>query len=301
MSDAPAPTRPWPLPVQEAIALFVRIRDDRLPQMAASLAYRTLLGMVPVLVVATVVARGLMAEKFPEFVGQIIEALGLTGIEVVSDGKPVALDSWVRSLVAQASNVNLATLSWVSVAIVIITALWLVAGIEDSLNQIARSRNSRTWSRRILLYWFLLTAGPVILAAVPLISARLAAFAEVLPAWEGLLGLAKLGMSIAMTWLLLWVVYTVVPTTELKMRDLLLGALASAVLIELGRRFLGVYVMHVVGGKGSVYSSLGIAPIFMLWLYFMWMFALLGVSLASHVDDRRRAAARPPSMPAPVG
>jgi len=299
MTEVPVQPSPWPRPIEECIALFVRVRDDRLPQMAASLAYRTLLGLVPVLVVATVVARGLMAENFPVFVGQIIEALGLEGIEVISNGEPMALDEWVRQLVAQAGTVNLATLGWVGVMIVIVTAIWLVAGIEDSLNQIARSKNSRSWSRRIVLYWFLLTAGPVILAAVPFVSTKLASVADALPQWTWLLWVAKVSMSIALTWILLWVIYTVVPTTELKLRDLLLGALAAAVFIELGRRFLGLYVMHIVGSKGSVYGSLGIAPIFMLWLYFMWMFVLVGVSLASHVDDRRRFAATRHATPAP--
>jgi len=299
MTEVPVQPSPWPRPIEECIALFVRVRDDRLPQMAASLAYRTLLGLVPVLVVATVVARGLMAENFPVFVGQIIEALGLEGIEVISNGEPMALDEWVRQLVAQAGTVNLATLGWVGVMIVIVTAIWLVAGIEDSLNQIARSKNSRSWSRRIVLYWFLLTAGPVILAAVPFVSTKLASVADALPQWTWLLWVAKVSMSIALTWILLWVIYTVVPTTELKLRDLLLGALAAAVFIELGRRFLGLYFMHIVGSKGSVYGSLGIAPIFMLWLYFMWMFVLVGVSLASHVDDRRRFAATRHATPAP--
>ncbi|MBX3354428.1 MAG: YihY/virulence factor BrkB family protein [Phycisphaeraceae bacterium] len=301
MSESPLLSRSLPTPIKEGIRLYERIRDDRLPQMAASLAYRSLVGLVPVLVVATVAARSLMADRFPEFVGEIISALGLQGIEVMSDGKAVALDTWVRSLVAQASGVNLSTLSWISVVIVLATAIWLVAGIEDSLNQIAHSRSTRTWSRRIILYWFLLTAGPVILAVVPFASGKLAGVADALPQWEWLLSLAKLSMSVGLTWLLLWVIYTVVPTTELKIRDLMLGALAAAVLIELGRRFLGLYLVHLVGGKAGVYSSLGVAPIFMLWLYFMWMFVLLGVSLASHVDDRRRAYTRLRAMQAPHG
>lgn len=289
MPDA-APRR-WPPIIEETVALVVRIRDDRLPQMAASLAYRTLLGMVPMLVVATVVVRGLMAEKFPEFVSNLIENLGLTGLQVVSAGEQVSVGEWVRSLVEKAGEVNLATLGWVGVGVVLFTAIWLVAGIEDSLNQIARSKQTRAWGRRILLYWFLLTAGPLILAALPLVTNRLQGAASSLPQWGWLISLSRSAVGIGLVWMLLWVVYTVVPTTELKARDLVLGALAAAVLIELGRRFLGAYVMHLLSTRGSIYSSLGVAPIFMLWLYFMWLFVLLGVSLASHVDSRRREAA----------
>ncbi len=298
MSTA-APRR-WPRWIEELIALVVRVRDDRLPQMAASLAYRTLLGMVPMLVVATVVVRGLMAEKFPEFVSNLIENLGLTGLQVVSGGEQVSVGEWVRSLVEKAGEVNLATLGWVGVGVVVFTAIWLVAGIEDSLNQIARSGQTRAWTRRILLYWFLLTAGPLILAMLPLITSRLQGAAANLPQWGWLLSLSRASLSVGLIWLLLWVVYTVVPTTELKARDLVLGALAAAVLIELGRRFLSAYVMHLLTTRGSIYSSLGVAPIFMLWLYFMWLFVLLGVSLASHIDSRRRAAANGRATPAPA-
>jgi len=295
-----AAPRPWPAPIREAIELVVRIREDRLPQMAASLAYRTLLGMVPLLVVATIVARGLMAEKFPEFVSDLVENLGLSGMEVVSDGVQVSVGEWVRSLVARAGEVNLTTLGWVGVAVVLFTAIWLVAGVEDSLNQIARSRLTRAWTRRILLYWFLLTAGPLLLAAVPLLTTKLQGLASALPQWSWLLLLARSTVSIGLVWLLLWVVYTVVPTTELKARDLIVGAFAAAVLTEIGRRFLGAYVMHLLSTRGSIYGSLGVAPIFMLWLYFMWLFVLLGVSLASHIDIRRRALASTPAKAPPA-
>ncbi|MBM4112080.1 MAG: YihY/virulence factor BrkB family protein [Phycisphaerae bacterium] len=292
--------RRWPPFVEEFIALAIRIRDDRLPQMAASLAYRTLLGLIPMLVVATVVVRGLMAEKFPEFVSSLIENLGLQGLDVVSGGEQVSVTEWVRSLIDKAGEVKLATLGWVGVGVVLFTAIWLVAGIEDSLNQIARSRLSRSWGRRILLYWFLLTAGPLILAVLPYLTTQIQGAAAVLPDWTWMLLLIRSAISVALLWLLLWVVYTVVPTTELRKRDLMLGAFAAAVFIELGRRFLTAYVMHLLTTRGSLYSSLGVAPIFMLWLYFMWLFVLLGVSLASHIDVRRRAAASAPATPAPV-
>lgn len=298
MPDA-APKR-WPPPIEEIIALVVRIRDDHLAQMAASLAYRTLLGMIPMLVVATVVVRGLMAERFPEFVSNLIENLGLQGLAVVSGGEQVSVGEWVRSLVEKAGEVNLSTLGWVGVGVVLFTAIWLVAGVEDSLNQIARSKQSRSWGRRILLYWFLLTAGPLLLALLPLITSKLQGVASTLPQWGWLLSLTRSAASVALMWILLWIVYTVVPTTEVRKRDLMLGAFAAAVLIELGRRFLSAYVMHLLSTRGSLYSSLGVAPIFMLWLYFMWLFVLLGVSLASHIDSRRREApnGRATSVPA---
>lgn len=268
--------------------------------MAASLAYRTLLGLVPLLVVATVVARGLMADKFPEFVSDLVENLGLSGLEIVSEGEQISVGEWVRSLVARAGEVNLTTLGWVGVAVVLFTAIWLVAGVEDSMNQIARSRLTRAWTRRILLYWFLLTAGPLLLAAVPLLTTKLQGVANALPQWGWLLMLARTCVSVGLIWLLLWVVYTVVPTTELKARHLVIGAFAAAVLIEAGRRFLAAYVMHLLTTRATIYGSLGVAPIFMLWLYFMWLFVLLGVSLASHIDVRRRALASTKSTSAPA-
>ena len=290
---APVTIGGWRLPEPLAfVKTFVdRIQQDRLTQMAASLAYRTLLGLVPVLVVATIAARSIMGSEFPEYVAAVVSSLGFDSIQVVREGGNAALGDWIKELVAQAGGVNLATLGWVGVGVVIFTAIWLVAGIDDSLNQIARAAQGRAWTRRIVLYWFLLTAGPLLIGVVPLVGSKLSKAEELLPAWEWLLWTTRLVFSVGVTWLLLWIVYTVVPTAELRSVELAVGALAAAILIEAGRRFLGAYVMHVFR-SGGLYGSLGVAPVFMLWLYFMWMFVLLGVSIAAHFNQHRGARLR---------
>ena len=62
-----------------------QLQQDRAPQMAAALAYRTLFGLLPVLVVATVVARAIMGPtEFLDLAGRVVESLGLVGCAVLA-------------------------------------------------------------------------------------------------------------------------------------------------------------------------------------------------------------------------
>ena len=99
--------------------------EDQAPVLAAALAFRVLFGLVPMLVVITVVSRSVLQDRFPGFVRSIIERLGLGSVRLAADtsGKVSDLGSWMEQLVAGASHVNLAALGWVGFAVVTYSAL----------------------------------------------------------------------------------------------------------------------------------------------------------------------------------
>ena len=180
-----------------AMLLVRRSLQDDLPAMASALAYKTLLGLIPILVVVTLVAKTLMGAEFAPFVAGFIESLGLDSMKIVppADGAtpagmgPVELGSWVEDLVKQASEIDLSALGWVGVAVTVGSAIWLMTSIELSFNRVCRARAGRSWVKRVVLYWFVLTATPLLLAAIPFLSSRLAAFSDT-PGVGVLVGLA---------------------------------------------------------------------------------------------------------------
>ena len=103
--------------------------EDQAPVLAAALAFRVLFGLVPVLVVVTVVSRSVLQEGFPSFVRSIIERLGLGSVSLAADtdGQASNLGTWMEGLVANASHVNLSALGWVGFGVVIFSALWVLA------------------------------------------------------------------------------------------------------------------------------------------------------------------------------
>lgn len=262
--------------------------EDKAPVLAAALSFRVLFGLVPMLVVATVVSRSVLQDRFPAFVRSIIDELGLGGVSLAAsaDGQASNLGTWMEELVSGASSVNLAALGWVGFAVVAFSALWVLVTIEDGFNHIYRAPGGRSWLRRLLVYWFLLTFPTVLLGAIPVIAARFEAVQAALPEGGLLTTLVDLAAGTAVTWLLLVMAYLWVPNTRVEVRPAVIGALVGAFLIEAAKHLLGVYTTHALT-LNKLYGSLGLIPLFMFWMYLMWMFVLFGLEVASIIQTLR--------------
>jgi len=182
--------------------------------------------------------------------------------------------------------VNLAALGWVGFVVVAFSALWVLVTIEDGFNHIYRAPGGRAWLRRLLVYWFLLTFPTVLLGAIPVVAARLDALQSTLPEGGSLATLLDLAVGTGTTWLLLAMAYLWVPNTRVEVRPALIGAFVGAVLIEAAKHLLGIYTTHALT-LNKLYGSLGLIPLFMFWMYLMWMFVLFGLEIASIIQTLR--------------
>jgi YihY family inner membrane protein len=269
-----------------ASLLHRRAIADDVPAMASALAYKTLLGLVPILVVVTLVAKTLMGAQFAPFVARFIGSLGLDSMKIVppSDGAaataaPVELGSWVEALVRQASEIDLSALGWVGVVVTVVSAIWLMTSVELSFNRIYRARQGRPWVRRVILYWFVLTGSPLLIAAIPLLSALLHD-AQGTPGIGWLVGLVGTVWNVGVLWALLAVVYLVVPAARVRPRSAAIGAfVASASIIAL-KGALAAYFEHAFG-MSRLYGSLGLVPVFMFWMWVVWMAVLGGLEVSA--------------------
>jgi membrane protein len=66
----------------------------------------------------------------------------------------------------------------------------------------------------------------------------------------------------------------------------MIGALTAAILIEAAKNLLGIYTAHALT-LNKLYGSLGLIPLFMFWMYLMWMFVLLGLEVSAIIQTLR--------------
>ena len=259
------------------------IAVDRASQMASALAYRTLLGMLPVLVVATIVFKAVAGDRFGPTVAQALSGLGLDKMQMASpkgSGEPpVAMDAWLRGVIEDAARLDLSALGWVGALALILSAVWVVATVEDCFNIICRAERGRSWPRRVVTYWFALTAGPLLLALVPLVGGLVERASAELPRWSWLLTSVRTGWATLVLWALMMAVYLTVPSRSPRMRAAAAGALVSAIGLEISRSFLHFYVSRTLS-LSLVYGSLGLVPVFMFWMYVIWLIVLVGLQVA---------------------
>ena len=295
--------RPWDVTVRILRILWLlakRALLDDVTTMAASLSYKTLLGLIPILVVVTLVAKTLMGASFLPTINGLIQSMGLDEMSIVPAGGPapaagaaapggavgittgtgaVKLGTWVESLVQEASSIDLATLGWVGVMVTILSAVWLMFSIELSFNRIYRAHRGRSVMRRLVLYWFVLTATPLLVAAIPLLSSILDDASHV----RGIGWLASIAQTlwgVFVLWVLLFLVYMVVPAAKVRASSAMLGSFLAAAAIIALRGVLAAYFEHAFA-MSKLYGSLGLVPVFMFWLYVVWVAVLGGLEISS--------------------
>jgi membrane protein len=66
----------------------------------------------------------------------------------------------------------------------------------------------------------------------------------------------------------------------------MVGALIAAVLLELGKRTMGMYLQNALS-ISQLYGSLGLIPLFMFWVYLMWLAVLFGLQVSSTLQHLR--------------
>lgn len=274
------------------------LAEVRAPDMAAALAFRTLFGLVPVLFVATLVTRSLAGERFPAFVKSLANMAGLNdiGLNVATEGadgvEKQQLSLWIEELVRFSATLDLSTLGLIGFGAVLFSAIWLIVAIENTFNIVCRAPNARPWHRRILVYWSVLTLGPILLAIIPLLDGELRNYLSGdTPLPVGYVTLRPI-LGFVLLFALLYFSYAVIPTDRMRWKTLAGGALIGAIGLELGRRFLGIYMDHAFT-VNRLYGSLGLVPVFMFWVYTMWLIVLFGLQVSSLLnalmsDDRMR-------------
>lgn len=266
---------------------------DRAPQMAAALAFRSLFALVPVLIVGMVAVKGFGgSESFLPSTKEVFDSLGLSDVRVASatttattsTDQPENLAEWLETLVGQAADVNVSAVGWIGAALIVYAAISLVVTIENSFNIIYRAPEGRSWMRRIPLYWFALTIGPVALAVAWYLDTYVADWIESVVATGSLLFVAGILWNVIAIWAVLMVAYLLMPNTWVDPRAAAIGASVSAILLVAGKQLLSAYIANAFA-ISQLYGSLGLVPLFMYWVYLMWLIILFGVEVSSTLQS----------------
>ena len=249
--------------------------EDRLFDEAASLSYTSLLSMVPLLAVMFGVAS--VFPVFDEWSEQLRSF-------VFSNFVPASGDQLQSYLAMFLESVGKLTLT--GTLVLILTALMLMVRIERALNLIWRVPVSRRIGNRLVMYWAILTLGPLALGAAIALSAQpvLERVAEgaVNPSNWRALGIFTL------SWFAFTMMFWLVPNRRVRLSHALVGALLSAVLFALAKKAFVAFVANA--SFNVIYGALAAVPIFLFWLHLVWIVILLGASLAASLttfNDRK--------------
>lgn len=246
--------------------VWTHFQEDRCLAEAASLGYTSLLSLVPLLaVVFGIVAAFPVFNEWSEKLQSVIfdNFMPSTGEQIVP-----YLDAFLESVG------NLTLPGMISL---IVTALLLLIRIEAAFNRIWRVEKNRTLLNRIVMYWAVLTLVPIMIAAAAAFSAQKIIG---MMGGDGVMspGSYRLVMFVV-TWLLFTSVFILVPNRRVQIKHALSGAFLSAMLFEVAKAGFVGYVSNA--NYTVIYGALATIPIFLLWIYLVWIVVLFGASLAA--------------------
>ena len=249
--------------------------DDFAPSMGAAISYYTMFSLAPLLLIVIAVAGALFGREAVQ--GQIVGQLsGLIG----HDGATA-----VQGLIKSASEPKKGLVAGgISLVVLIVGATTVFAELQSALDRIwhvpEKQKPSGLWALlRSRLLSFGLILGLAFLLMVSLsVSAGVAAFGSwaggLLPGWELLLQGLNILISVAISTLLFAMIFKLMPTAPIAWHDVWVGAAVTAVLFEVGKIGIGLYIGK--SGINSSFAAAGGLVVLLAWVYYAAQIFLLG-------------------------
>ena len=254
-----------------------RWNEDRCPQIAGSLAFVTLLAIVPVFAIAVALLSS--APFFEQLLVQIKIFLLINLVpEIAGRIITVYMEEFAR---------NAVRLTWLGVAVLFASALVTMLTVERQIHAIWRDPPSRPLWIRLIAYAILLVLGPLLIAVSVSITTYLMSLSVAVDASDeahDFMLQAVPGMTSTIAFVLL---YKLVPHRQVLWRHAIAGAVVASLLFEGAKQLFAIYVRNVPG-YNVLYGAFVSVPFFLIWVYVSWLVVLLGAELTAALGHRRR-------------
>lgn len=265
-----------------ALTLRERFREDRLGITASALTFTTTISLVPLFTVALAIF-----SAFPMF-DRLQRTLQLVLIEsLVPENIARQVLTYLNQFAAKAGQMG-----WAGALVLLVTALALILTIDRKLNDIWRVRQPRSFTQRVLVYWAVLTLGPLLLAgSLAVTSYAIAASGGSMTRLPAPLRLLFDSVQLVLVTGGLAALYRYVPNTRVRWTHALLGGLFVAVGLELAKNMLAWYLKQVPTFS-MVYGTFATVPILLVWIYLAWVIVLLGAVVTAYLPSLLSGVAR---------
>jgi len=243
-----------------------RFVQDQCIQRASALAYASLLAIVPLVALGVSVFTSFHA--FDVVAGRIRDML-------LSNLLPTSHEV-VENYLSGVANKTTA-LSIFGIIGLLVTSMALLNTMEEAFNYIWRITRTRPWLSRFTAFWATLTLAPVLIGASITITSYFAALPVLrdVTAHAATLQKAPFLIPWMMSSLAMATLYMVLPNTRVPFRFAISGGLIAGALFELTKDGFAFYVTELAHYE-RLYGALGTLPIFLIWLYLIWVVVLLG-------------------------
>jgi membrane protein len=248
-----------------------RLVEERLPQVAGSLTFTTVLALVPVLTIAFAIFT-----TFPLFNTFRASLEGYFIQSLMPKTISNTIIAYLNQFAAKASR-----LSAVGGVALIFTAVAMLNTIDRVFNHIWRVKKRRARAQRILVYWAIVTLGPLMIGvSITVTSYLFTATSGVVSQVPFLSGVFYTLFSLALSTGAFTLLYMAIPNRFIDWRDAAWGGAVAAVAFEIAKRLFAAFITQFPTYT-VVYGALAALPIFLVWIYVSWLITLIGAVIAA--------------------
>src|SRR5437764_2409578 len=251
---------------------------------AAAIAYFTIFSIAPLLLVVIAIA-GLVFGREAAQAAIMGQFSGLMG-----KGSGDALGSMLQSAGSQSQKSGtIATI--IGLVTLLITASGAFGEIQSSLNKIWKAQPKAGLTRlvraRIASMGLVMTLGFLLVVSLA-VSAGLAALGHwvegVFPGAKVLMAVVSVVITLVLLSAVFAAIYKFLPDKPIAWRDVIVGAVATAILFTIGKSLIGIYIGRM--NVAESYGTAGSLIVILLWIYYSTVTFLLGAEFTCVYAER---------------
>ncbi len=253
---------------------------------SAAVSFYTLFSIAPITIIALAVAGFVFGKEAAQgqFTAQLTQLVGKEGAQVIQEAVE-------RSQPQQKGW----TATVISIGALLVGATTVFGQLQDSLNDIwgVTSKPSRSGIvvmliQRLISFAMVLTVGFLLLVSLVLTTTLTAAVDFIGGQWSPyLLRVGDFIGALVIITALFTLVFKVMPDVELRWKDVWLGALVTAVLFDIGRFLIALYLGHST--VASTYGAAGSLVALLVWVYYSSAILFFGAEwIKAYCDQSRR-------------
>jgi membrane protein len=274
----------WKL-LQTTVLSFI---EDEALSRGAAIAFYTVTSIAPILLIVVAIAGLVFGRAAAQ--GAITAQLGGLMGQQTADV--------LQSAVANSANTSSGTLATIlGIIAVIVTASGVFSEMQSALNAIWKAKPEGTTVSRLIKaravslglvasLGFLLIVSLAVSAAITALGDYLNGF---LPFGKLIASAMNTVISIALLSALFAAIYKILPDTPIAWGDVLVGAVATAVLFTAGKSLIGWYIGS--SAVASTYGAAGALIVLLLWVYYSAQIFLVGAEFTKAYAGRRGSRA----------
>jgi len=243
------------------VLVYRRFKEERCFQLCGSLTFTTLLALVPLITIMLTVVTA-----FPVFNDIVATLRSFATVNLV----PEASSNLISIYMQQFSD-NAARLTALGIVLLAVTSIMLMLTIDRAFNTIWRVKRPRPLIQRVLIYWSVLTIGPLLVGGSLSLTSWLVTQSMGLGKQAPELTIAVLKLvPLMLTSVAFGFLYRTVPNRQVTVLDAAVGGIIAAFAFEAMKIGFGHFVARIATYK-LVYGTFASLPIFLMWIYLSWV------------------------------